>query len=66
MVNDEVTGIPTLNLRADAGHDYLVQTSTNLMHWSALAILANTNGTVRCNDLENTNRSHLFYRVLSP
>jgi len=57
--------IPLLRLTGPAGFDYLVQTSTNLVDWTAISILANTNGTVSYIDLAATNGNLRFYRAIT-
>ncbi|MBI2924123.1 MAG: SUMF1/EgtB/PvdO family nonheme iron enzyme [Verrucomicrobia bacterium] len=57
---------PVFTLTADAGFNYLIQASTNLIDWTPFAVLLNTNGVVQFVDPAITNLSRRFYRALSP
>jgi hypothetical protein len=57
---------PVFTLTADAGFNYLVQASTNLIDWTPFAVLVNTNGAVQFVDPASTNLSRRFYRAVSP
>lgn len=43
--------------------NYTVQSSTNFIDWTDIAILANTNGTVNFVDQNSTNYPYCFYRA---
>jgi probable HAF family extracellular repeat protein len=45
---------------------YTVQSSTDLLNWTNIAVLANTNGSVNFVDPTSTNNSFCFYRVTAP
>ena len=64
--NSVSNATPVLTLTADAGFNYLVQASTNLVDWTPFAVLLNTNGAVQFIDPAITNLSHRFYRAVSP
>lgn len=55
-----------LQLSGPSGFNYRAQVSTNLINWSDIAILVNTNGTVRFTDPESTNATRRFYRAVTP
>jgi len=64
--NSASNATPVLTLTADAGFNYLVQASTNLIDWTPFAVLVNTNGAVQFIDPAMTNLSHRFFRAVSP
>lgn len=64
--NSVSNATPVLTLTADAGFNYLVQASTNLIDWTLFAVLVNTNGAVQFSDPAFTNLSCRFYRAVSP
>lgn len=45
---------------------YAVQTSADLLNWTTVAILANTNGRVNFIDPNSTNYNRRFYRAVAP
>lgn len=53
-------------LTGEAGFEYTVQASTNLVDWTEIATLANTNGIVRFFDQTATNAPMKFYRGVAP
>ena len=57
---------PIMQLIAPAGYNYLLQSSTDLLDWTPLALLVNTNGIVPFTDSTWTNASTRFYRALIP
>ena len=57
---------PLLQLTGASNYNYLVQSSTNLVNWSPLAYLPNTNGTVWFFDDPVTNSPARFYRAVMP
>jgi hypothetical protein len=67
QIQAPVTGSAlALQLTAPSGYEYLVQSSTNLLDWTPLAVLVNTNGTVPFTDSTWTNANARFYRALIP
>jgi len=60
------TGPQEMTLKGPASYKYLIQGSTNLIDWSPVAMLVNTNGTVDFTDSAATNLSHRFYRAAIP
>lgn len=60
-----VNGLPVWQLTGQAGIDYGLQASTNLIDWEQIAVLENTNGTVNFSDLDSTNHPMRFYRAIS-
>ena len=59
-------GARVYELTGESGFDYHVQASTNLTDWTDVAILANTNGTVRFYEQGSTNYPRRFYRAVAP
>jgi hypothetical protein len=59
-------GLPLFQLNGQPGFEYHVQASTNLLDWSPIAVLANTNGTVQFYDQSSTNYNQRFYRAVAP
>jgi probable HAF family extracellular repeat protein len=58
-------GLKVHELVGPAGYNYTVQTSSNLLGWSTVAFLLNTNGSVRFVDQTATNQfQQRFYRAL--
>jgi hypothetical protein len=57
---------PLMELLGPAGYNYLVETSTNLLNWTAAALLVNTNGTVHFTVPSATDAGQRFYRALLP
>jgi len=64
--NTASNGVRLLTLTGPAGYNYSVEGSTNLIDWTPIALLVNTNGTVNFVDSETTNMSQRFYRALGP
>ncbi len=58
--------LPVLQLTGPSGFNYRVETSTNLVNWSTIAILVNTNGIVRFVDPDTKNATAKFYRAVAP
>jgi len=60
-------GSPMYQLTGPAGFDYGLQASTDLVNWTQVAILENTNGTVNFYDQNATNYPVCrFYRAVAP
>jgi GH25 family lysozyme M1 (1,4-beta-N-acetylmuramidase) len=55
-------GLLQINFTGDAYWPYVVETSTDLLHWSALTNIASTNGLFQFTD-STTNGPQLFYRA---
>ena len=55
---------PMVKLVGPSGYNYLLQTSTNLVSWTSIALLANTRMERFCCGLTVTNASKRFYRVV--
>ena len=62
VTTNTANGLQVLRLDGEAGFNYNVQASSNLVDWNDIAILANTNGTVFFYDQNATNYSQRFYR----
>jgi hypothetical protein len=62
----ETNASPTVLLTAPAGFTYLVESSTNLVDWTPLAALVNTNGAVQFVDPNASNFPRHFYRAVLP
>ncbi len=59
--------LPVLQLTGPSGFNYRVESSTNLVDWSTIAMLVNTNGIVRFIDQSLTNNATTrFYRAVVP
>lgn len=65
MTSSVTNGARVQELTGEKGFDYRVQASSNLVDWADIAILANTNGTVRYFDQSSTNYSKRFYRAVA-
>ena len=52
-------------LTGQAGFNYTIQASSDLINWTAIAILANTTGKVSFFDQTSTNYTHRFYRAVA-
>jgi len=50
-------------LRGEAGHVYTIETSTDLVHWSAWTNQTNSTGTISITDTDATNYPMRFYRA---
>src|ERR1019366_6896868 len=59
-------GAPLLQLTAATNFTYLIQSSTNLVDWTPMALLLNTNGTSQLLDSAITNSRTRFYRAVVP
>ncbi len=71
VTTNTIGGLHMFQLTGQSGFTYTVETSTNLVNWETVAILANTNlantnGTVRFVDTGSTNARARFYRALAP
>lgn len=65
-VTGMTNGTQVMQLTGPAGYTYSVELSSNLINWSVMAMLANTNGIVRFLDTESTNAPMRFYRAVTP
>ncbi|MBI2627603.1 formylglycine-generating enzyme family protein [Candidatus Nomurabacteria bacterium] len=66
LTGGTTNGALIYQLTGEAGFEYQVQASTNLVDWSDMAVLQNTNGTVRFYDQSSTNYPMKFYRGVAP
>lgn len=57
-------GLPVMKLTAPAPTAFVLEASTNLTDWDAVAWLVNTNGTVWFTDPAATNAARRFYRAV--
>jgi len=57
-----INGHFSLSLSGDAGASYIVETSEDLVHWTFLETIANSNGTTTVTDANAGNVDHRFYR----
>jgi hypothetical protein len=64
MTTNKVGGSFVYELNGEPNHEYHVQASTNLVDWTNICTLLNTNGTVRFFDQDSTNNNQRFYRAL--
>jgi len=60
----QTNGARVLELTGEAGFTYTAESSTNLVDWATIAVLVNTNGSVRFLDSTSTNSPTRFYRAL--
>jgi hypothetical protein len=61
-----VNGSLVYQLTGQAGFDYGLQASTDLVNWTQIAVLENTNGAVTFYDPAVTNFTCRFYRAIAP
>ena len=66
LTGGSTNGTLIYQLTGEAGFEYQVQASTNLVDWSDIAVLQNTNGAVRFFDPSSTNSLMKFYRGVAP
>lgn len=66
MTTNTFGGLRVLRLTGQAGFNYTVQASSNLLNWDPIALLVNTNGIVDFVDYGSTNYSKRFYRAVAP
>ncbi|MEK7646525.1 MAG: DUF3466 family protein [Patescibacteria group bacterium] len=59
-------GLKVWQLTGQAGFEYEVEVSTNLLDWEHLSTLINTNGSVSFIDRGSTNHAYRFYRAFVP
>ena len=64
--NSATNATPIVTLTADAGFNYLIQASTNLIEWTPFATLVNSNGRVQFADTGVTNQARRYYRAVVP
>ncbi|MEI6395963.1 MAG: hypothetical protein WCT12_33265, partial [Verrucomicrobiota bacterium] len=57
---------PTITLTATPGFYYQLQTSPDLVIWTPLASVLNTNGTAQIIDTTTNSLQQRFYRALMP
>ncbi len=65
VVTNSVNGL-VYELQGESGFNYTIQGSTNLIDWTEVAQLINTNGTVRFFDQQSSSHSRRFYRAVAP
>jgi hypothetical protein len=65
-ITNRYNGLLVYQLAGEAGFNYGIQASSNFVNWTNIAILANSNGTVRFYDQDSTNYSQRFYRAVAP
>lgn len=66
FIGSDANRLPILQLNGPSGYNYSVETSINLTDWKTIAILVNTNGTVRFVDPNTNNATARFYRAVAP
>jgi formylglycine-generating enzyme required for sulfatase activity len=62
LTGGTTNGALIYRLTGEAGFEYHIQASTNLVDWEETAVLQNTNGVVNFFDQSSTNHSMRFYR----
>ncbi len=55
--------VPALNIEGDPGYTYLLERSTNLINWTPISFLINTNGLTSFTDFSISNNTTIFYRA---
>jgi glucose/arabinose dehydrogenase len=65
-VSRGIAGQCQFTISGSRGDVYRVESSTNLISWEVIGTLTNFTGTIQFQDLEATNFSQRFYRVLVP
>lgn len=55
--------VPTFTVAGVPGYNYYVEASSDLINWTYIATLVNTNGTVLFTDSSSSNYSQRFYRL---
>ena len=65
ITTNTIGSLRVFELNGQAGFNYTVQASTNLVNWETIAVLINTNGAVRFFDQSSTNFSQRFYRAVA-
>ena len=58
-------GEAELTVSGEAGRDYVISASTNLVDWAVLTNVFSTNATLQIRDSAAGNFKHRFYRALS-
>ena len=66
VTETDTNSSPVFSLTGPSGYNYRVESSTNLVDWSTIAILVNTNGVVNFSDPSSTNTNRRFYRAAFP
>jgi hypothetical protein len=64
VTTNRYVGLPVYVLAGELGN-YVIQASTNLLSWTNIAFVANTNGSVNFADPSPTAISHRYYRAMS-
>jgi hypothetical protein len=59
-------GVPKFTLKGQPGYTFVVQASTDLISWSNIATVVNTNGTVPFVDPASASFGARFYRAILP
>lgn len=59
-------GIRVYEMEGQSGFSYSIETTTNLVDWTTIAQLFNTNGVVSFTDSHFTNQTERFYRAVWP
>ena len=59
-------GLRLYQLNAQAGFEYIVQASADLINWTNIAILDNTGDATRFFDKDSLKNDYRFYRALAP
>ncbi|KND47803.1 MAG: protein of unknown function DUF323 [Parcubacteria bacterium C7867-002] len=66
VTTSRTNGLIVHELSGEAGFTYGIQASQDLINWTNIVQLANTNGTVRFFDQSSTNYPIRFYRAVTP
>ncbi len=66
LAGSTANGALVYELVGEAGFEYRIQSSTNLVNWTDIITLVNTNGAVRFFDQDSTNYPTIFYRAVAP
>jgi photosystem II stability/assembly factor-like uncharacterized protein len=66
VATNTYSGLPIFQLTGESGYNYIVQASTNLLNWTNIASVVNTNGLVPFTDPAWANYKQRFYRAVAP
>jgi len=64
ITGKDTNGFALFKLTGPSGFNYTIEASTNLVDWTSIATLINTNGTVPFVDRNSTNSTARFYRAV--
>ena len=65
MATNQAGGSPTFTLSGQPGYEYFIQVSPDLINWSTITTLMNTNGIVSFTDPGYSGYNQRFYRAIA-